>query len=96
MSMTPRRSSRKMWEGHHAPSTHRSGMRNLMTMVGTTTTNVVTSATTTIVTAEIIMIGGPIIAVITEASAPVKTTMRSTQSRNLLVTATIKRITTKL
>jgi hypothetical protein len=34
--------------------------------------------------------------VIKEASAPAKTTMRSTRSRNLLVTVTIKRITTKL
>jgi hypothetical protein len=47
-------------------------------------------------TAEIIVIGGSVIVVITEASVPAKTTMRSTQSRNLLVAMTIKRITTKL
>jgi hypothetical protein len=96
MPMTLRRSLRKMWVGHHAPSTHRTGMRNPMTVVETTTANIATGATTTIVTVEIIMIGGPIIAVITEASAPTKTTTRSTRSRNLLVTMTIKRITTKI
>jgi hypothetical protein len=96
MPMMPRRSLRKMWVGHHAPSTHRAETRNPMTVVGTTTANVMTSTTTTIAIVEIIVIGGPIIAVITEASAPAKTTMRSTWSRNLLVTVTIKRITTKL
>jgi hypothetical protein len=50
----------------------------------------------TIATTEIIVIDGPIIAVITEASAPAKMTMRSTWSRNLLVAMTTKRITTKL
>jgi regulator of extracellular matrix RemA (YlzA/DUF370 family) len=63
-----------------------------MTVVGTTTAIVAT----TIATAEIIVKGGPIIMVITEASAPAKTTMRSTRSRNLLVTVTIKRTTIKL
>jgi hypothetical protein len=88
---------RETWVGHHTPSTHRVGTINPMTVVGTTTANVATGATTTIiVTAEIIVIGGPIITVITEASVPAKTTMRSTRSRNLLVTVTIKRITTKL
>jgi hypothetical protein len=88
---------RKTWVGHHTPSTHRAGTINPMTVVGTTTANVTTdTTTTTIVTTEIIVIGGPIITVITEASVLVKTTMRSTRSRNLLVTVTIKRITTKL
>jgi hypothetical protein len=97
MPMTPRRSLRKTWVGHHVPSTHRAGMINLMTVVGTTTVNVATGATTTtIATVEIIVIGGPIIAVITEASVPAKMTMRSTRSRNLLVVVTIKRIITKL
>jgi hypothetical protein len=96
MPMTLRRSLRKTWVGHHAPSTYRAETINLMTVVGTTTVNVVTSATTTIVTIEIIVIGGSIITVIIEASIPTKTTMRSMQSRNLLVIVTIKRITTKL
>jgi hypothetical protein len=96
MPMTPRRSLRKTWVGHHALSTHHAGMRNPMTVVRTTTANVTTGATTTIVTAEIIVIGGPIITVITEASTPAKMTMRSTWSRNLLVVVTVKRITTKL
>jgi hypothetical protein len=96
MLMTPRRSLRKTWVGHHAPSTHRTRMRNLMTVVGTMTANITTSATTTIVTVEIIVIGGLIIAVIIEASAPTKMTMRSMRSRNLLVTMIIKRIITKL
>jgi hypothetical protein len=69
-------------------------MINPMTVVGTTTMNVVTGATT-IATAEIIVIGGPIIAVITEASVPAKMTTRSTWSSNLLVPVIIKRITTK-
>jgi hypothetical protein len=82
--------------GSSPPSTHRAGTINPMTVVGTTTMNVATGATTTIATVEIIVIGGPIITVITEASVPTKTTMRSTRSRNLPVAMTIKRITTKL
>jgi hypothetical protein len=48
------------------------------------------------VTAKIIVIGGPIIVVITEASTPAKTTMRSTRSRNLLVSVIIRRIAIEL
>jgi hypothetical protein len=96
-SMTPRRSLRKMWVGHHAPSTHRAGTINPMTVVGTTTASVMTGATTTIITTiEITMIGAPTIVVIIEASVLAKMTMRSTRSRKLLVVVTIKRITTKL
>jgi hypothetical protein len=86
----------KTWVGHHASSTHRARMINPMTVVRTTTTNIVTGTTTTIATVEIIVIGGLIITVITEASVLAKTTMRSTRSRNMPVTVTIKRITTKL
>jgi hypothetical protein len=96
MPMTLRRSLRKTWVGHHAPNTHCAGTINPMTVVETTTANIATGATTTIAITEIITTGGLIIAVITEASVPAKTTMRSTWSRNLLVTVTIKRITTKL
>jgi Na+-transporting NADH:ubiquinone oxidoreductase subunit NqrD len=92
MQMMPRRSSRKMWEGHHAPNTHYVNTATAMAVVGTTTAIVVTNAMIT-VTTKTTVIGGGTTATPLEASVLVRMIMKSMRLRSQVVTV-ITRMTT--